>query len=158
MASFFGSARAIPAIAVLLCGLSTRSQAQVLAPPDNAILATLKHENQSCKIDDYKRVFTGRLPGADSPVVVATYTLGACGGGNMVAPTFGVFSGATAGAKDWPLDPMLSGHVSTAIVQNGKIAVTWLSYKPQDPRCCPSDRHHVVYALKGSGVVGIAAR
>jgi len=113
----------------------------------------LKRNNPRCDIDLYREVYRGPLQGAAQAVMVATFSIDGCDGANSGADVFGVFSEYGGAVREWPLVPEIAGRVTSVAVVSGRVEVRWSSWKPSDPRCCPSVAHKTTFVLRDGQAV-----
>ncbi|MGI4952584.1 MAG: hypothetical protein ACRYGM_12340 [Janthinobacterium lividum] len=139
------------ALGVLLAALALAPAARadaVAAPSDAAALALEQRSSKGCSVDGFHTVFRGTLPGAAVPVTIATFAVEGCGGGS-----FGVFSAQGGTVVEWPQSPAPAGRVSEVVVQGDRLVVRWMTFRPVDPMCCPSEPHRAAYRLSGGRVI-----
>jgi len=62
---------------------------------------------------------------------------------------FGIFSEDGGGVvREWPLVLEVAGRVTGLAAPGGRIEVRWNSWRPNDPRCCPSLTHETAFILR----------
>jgi hypothetical protein len=141
--------RRLPGLLALLLGA-----APAWAQDDAALerfLTDVAH--RGCTLGDFTAVHRGALAGIDGPVVVATYGIEACGGGNNSAQLLGVFRRA-GGTIDlirppWP-EPV---SIDTARVEGGRVIAEGMRWARDDPRCCPSQPVTLAFRLRDGVLV-----
>ena len=120
----------------------------------------LSEANKNCSLYAYQENFRGRIPGADHPITIASYTVESCGGSNQAERTVGVFYEADGRVKQYkPPDPPIPGpdvdDRNGVTVRGTQITVRYSDYGPDDPRCCPSLKRTANYRLTNGGIVPV---
>jgi len=118
------------------------------AQSPEVIQAFIKRANAGCEINSYREIYHGALQGSAQQMTVATFSVEGCGGGNNGASTFGIYSEGNGPVYEWKQTPGPEGQVRTVDVIAGRVSVQWMSWKPNDPRCCPSIAHRSIYVLR----------
>ena len=103
-----------------------------------------------CTMTRYALAWRGQMPGEARPVSVVTYSYEGCGGGNNWASVLGVFlqEGGRHRQVPLPRGATLPDVVERVGVADGRILVEGVSYGPDDPRCCPSQRRRAAFVLQ----------
>ncbi len=151
-------ARLVPGLllAVLAAAPGTGAAAGPVAasaPSDAAVITLEQRGNPGCSVNRFHAVFRGTLAGAAVPVTVATFAVEGCGGGSNGGGSFGVFGLQGGTVVEWPQAPAPAGRVDDAVVQGDRLLVRWMTFRPADPMCCPSEPHRAAYRLSGGRVV-----
>ncbi len=134
--------------AILSLLLGGQSSQPGWAQSPAAIQAFIKRANAGCEINGYREVYHGALQGSAQRTTVATFSVEGCGEGNNGASTFGIYSEGNGTVQEWKQTPYPQGQVRTVAVVAGRVSVQWMSWKPSDPRCCPSIAHRSIYVLR----------
>jgi hypothetical protein len=142
-----------PAFAALL--IATLAATPAAAQSQAALRAHIAATNRGCTVNGPQVVHRGPLPGAAEPVVVATYGLESCGGGNDWLSTFGVFAQQGGRFVSLPIRNPPRWVVDGVRVDGGVLVVRGLDYGPDDGRCCPSIRREARFRLSGGTVVPV---
>jgi len=128
------------------------------AQTETAIQQYLTQQFKGCSLYGYQENFRGTMPGAGQPVVIASYTIESCGGGNNYGRTVGVFYAANGKVRQFkqPAVPISGPDIDDrdgVTVQGDRITVRWSDYAPDDPRCCPSLKRTSSYRLVDGAIV-----
>jgi hypothetical protein len=140
--------------AVVVSVLPTATHAQTSA----AIQKYLHQQARGCSLYAYQENFRGKLPGAEMPVTIATYTLESCSGGNDAVRTVGVFYEANGAVHQLkrparPIDGPDVEDSAGVTIQGDRITIRFSDYAPTDPRCCPSLKRTRSYKLLNGAIV-----
>lgn len=108
---------------------------------------------RGCTLSILRVVHRGPLPGTEGPVVVATYDIEGCAGGNNSAQRLGVFRD-TGGSIDLIRPPLPEPvSVDTARVEGGRIIIEGQRWSREDARCCPSIPVTLAFRLRDGVLV-----
>lgn len=132
--------------------LAATSNVHAATPTSNDISSVIKAANPNTDLDGFQIVASGPIGTATGGATVAAYTT-VVSGGNFRGSTFGVFAERGGRVVQLANKPEPTGQVDKVVVRNGRIVVHWMSFRPQDPRCCPSEPHTVSYVVRGDSVV-----
>lgn len=113
----------------------------------------LRHEFATCTLGDLRVEHRGALDGLRGTVVVATYLLEACAGGNNSSSRFGVFALRGGRIRHW--HPRLASPLSVERVRvaRGRMLVEGLRWGPGDAQCCPSVPVTAAFVPRGNSLV-----
>ena len=144
------------AIAVAAACVAWASSAQAGAPSEASIKAVIAADNPNTDLDAFKIVYTGAIGGQHDDAVVASFTT-VITGGNLRDQTFGVFVEKAGKTVELPIRPLPTGQVDRVSVARDQVRVHWMSFKPSDPQCCPSQPHTEIYSVGRTDVSGTAS-
>ncbi len=140
-------------VTAILLGASCATDTAMAAPPtDDAVKTAIRAANPDSDIDGFQRVYGGTL-GMQKEVTIAIYTTVPSGGGNITATNFGVFVRREGIVAQLLNEPEPAGQIRSVAIHGRHLLATWMSYRPDDPRCCPSERHTASYMVGYNAVV-----
>jgi len=107
---------------------------------------------ESCFFDENAiEAISGTLAGIEGPVVIAAYTLQSCGGGNDWGQQMVVLQAQQGVTRK--LAGIGGPSFEALKVVDGRLVAIASDYGPNDPRCCPTLKGPVTYALRGDALV-----
>ena len=106
-----------------------------------------------CSLYAVDENFRGAIAGPAHPIVIMTYTLESCSGGNDAVRTFGVFYDKNGQVKEFERPRQKVIDVRTVTVVGSRLDVEILTDGPNDPRCCPTVTRHVTYFLRDGQII-----
>ncbi len=127
------------------------------ASPDHAKMVAMTYARASSKRDectlseDGLTAVSGRLSGIDADVVVTTFPLEGCGGGN----NWGIVLAVLAVRNDEPAKLAATGGpgFDEVSIVDGQVSAVVTDYAPGDARCCPSIKARTAFAISGDKLV-----
>jgi hypothetical protein len=144
------------AIVVAAACVAWASTAQAAVPTEASIKAEIAAENPNMDLDAFRIVYTGPIGPLRDGAVVAAFTT-VIHGGNLRDQTFGVFVEKAGKAVELPIRPLPTGQIDRVAVARDRVRVHWMSFKPSDPQCCPSQPHSEIYIVGRTDVTGSAS-